>query len=120
MDRITMAFGPISDVTGFSHKGGRTFLEIQELLRRGHNDLVAAFNNLVSHVEGRNTDLQNAFDQALATLTAEVTSAIERIDIPAQQYEALVDGVEALLVQLQPFTTADTNYAAEFTATLNT
>ena len=120
MDRITMAFGPISDVTGFSHKGGMTFLEIQERLRRSHNDLVAAFNNLVSHVGGRNTDLQNAFDQALATLTAEVTAAIERIDIPAQQYEALVDGLEALLVQLQPFTTADTNYAAEFTATLNT
>ena len=110
MDRITMAFGPISDVTGFSHKGGLTFLEIQELLRRGHNDLVAAFNNLVSHVEGRNTDLQNAFNQALAAMNAEVTSAIEAMDVPVQQYEALVDGLEALLVQLQPFTTADTNY----------
>ena len=110
MDRITMAFGPISDVTGFSHKGGMTFLEIQEKLRRGHNDLVAAFNNLVSHIAGRNTDLQNAFDQALAALNAEVAEAIEGIDVPVQQYEALVDGLEALLVQLQPFTTASTDY----------
>ena len=70
MDRITMAFGPISDVTGFSHKGGLTFLEVQELLRRGHNDLVAAFSNLVSHVGGRNRDLQAAFDQALAAQNA--------------------------------------------------
>ena len=110
MDRITMAFGPISDVTGFSHKGGMTFLEIQERLRRGHNDLVAAFNNLVSHIAGRNTDLQNAFDQALAALKAEVTAAIEGIDVPVQQYEALVTELEQLLLQLQPFTTASTDY----------
>lgn len=110
MDRITMAFGPISDVTGFSHKGGRTFLEIQELLRKGHNSLVAAFNNLVSHVEGRNGDLQNAFDQAFATLNAEVTEAIEAIDVPVQQYNALVAELEQLLLQLQPFTTASTDY----------
>ena len=110
MDRITMAFGPISDVTGFSHKGGRTFLEIQELLRRGHNDLVAAFNNLVSHVSGRNGDLQGAFDQALAVLNAEVADAIAGIDVPVQQYEALVAELEQLLLQLQPFTTASTDY----------
>ena len=110
MDRITMAFGPISDVTGFSHKGGMTFLEIQERLRRGHNDLVAAFNNLVSHVGGRNTDLQNAFDQALAALDGKVTAAIEGIDVPVQQYNALVAELEQLLLQLQPFTTASTDY----------
>lgn len=121
MDRITMAFGPISDVTGFSHKGGMTFLEIQERLRRGHNDLVAAFNNLVSHVGGTNTELQNAFDQALAAQNAEIASAIEAmnteiasaiegINIPVQQYAALASAVEDLLVQLQPFATASTNY----------
>ena len=110
MDRITMAFGPISDVTGFSHKGGMTFLEIQEKLRRGHNDLVAAFNNLVSHIAGRNTDLQNAFDQALAAQNAEIAEAIAGIDVPVQQYEALVTELEALLLQLQPFTTASTDY----------
>ena len=110
MDRITMAFGPISDVTGFSHKGGRTFLEIQELLRRGHNDLVVAFNNLVSHVEGRNRDLQSAFDQALAAQNAEIASAIAGIDVPVQQYQTIVAELEQLLIDLQPFTTASTNY----------
>ena len=110
MDRITMGFGPISDVTGFSHKGGRTFLEIQELLRRGHNDLVAAFNNLVSHVEGRNHDLQAAFDQALAAQNAAFASAMAGIDVPVQQYQAIVAELEQLLIDLQPFTTASTNY----------
>ena len=99
MDRITMAFGPISDVTGFSHKGGMTFLEIQERLRKGHNDLVAAFNNLVSHVEGRNADLQAAFDQA-----------VEGLAVPVQQHETLVAELETLVAQLQPFTTASTDY----------
>ena len=110
MDRITMAFGPISDVTGFSHKGGMTFLEIQERLRNGHNDLVVAFNNLVSHVEGRNADLQGAFDQALATLNAEIADAISGMSVPIQQHEALVAELEQLLSQLQPFTTAPTDY----------
>ena len=110
MDRITMAFGPISDVTGFSHKGGMTFLEIQERLRKGHNDLVAAFNNLVSHVGGRNADLQGAFDQALAALNAEIAAAIEGMSVPVQQHEALVAELEQLLLQLQPFTTASTDY----------
>ena len=110
MDRITMAFGPISDVTGFSHKGGMTFLEIQERLRRSHNDLVAAFNNLVSHVEGRNADLQRAFDQALAALNANIATAIEGLSVPIQQHEALVAELEQLLSQLQPFTTASTDY----------
>lgn len=110
MARITMAFGPISDVTGFSHKGGRTFLEIQELLRRGHNDLVAAFNNLVSHVEGRNRDLQAAFDQALAAQNAAFASAMAGIDVPVQQYQTLVAGLEQLLEDLQPFTTTNTDY----------
>ena len=110
MDRVNMAFGPISDVTGFSHKGGRTFLEIQELLRRGHNDLVVAFNNLVSHVEGRNYDLQAAFDQALAAQNAEIASAIAGIDVPVQQYQTIVAELEQLLIDLQPFTTANTNY----------
>ena len=110
MDRITMAFGPISDVTGFSHKGGRTFLEIQELLRRGHNDLVAAFNNLVAHVESRNYDLQAAFDQALAAQNAEIASAIAGIDVPVQEYQSLVANLNQLLIDLQPFTTASTDY----------
>ena len=57
MDRIGMGFGPISDVTGFSHKAGMTFLEIQELLRRKINELIAAYSSLKSHVEARNGDL---------------------------------------------------------------
>ena len=110
MARITMGFGPISDVTGFSHKGGLTFLEIQELLRRGHNDLVAAFNNLVSHVEGRNHDLQAAFDQALAAQNAAFASAMAGFDVPVQQYQTIVAELEQLLIDLQPFTTVNTNY----------
>lgn len=90
MDRITMAFGPISDVTGFSHKGGMTFLEIQERLRKGHNDLVAAFNSLVSHVEGRNSDLQSAFDHALTVLA-----------VPAAEYAALVDDFNQMVVEFE-------------------
>ena len=90
MDRITMAFGPISDVTGFSHKGGMTFLEIQEKLRKGHNDLVAAFNNLASHVKSRNTDLQSAFDQSLAAFLAEFDSKFSGLEVPAAEYAALV------------------------------
>lgn len=110
MDRITMAFGPISDVSGFSHKGGMTFLEIQEKLRKGHNDLVAAFNNLVSHVAGRNGDMQSAFDHALTELEAEVAEAIRGLSVPVQQHETLVAELEQLLLQLQPFTTASTDY----------
>ena len=110
MDRITMAFGPISDVTGFSHKGGMTFLEILERLRRGHNDLVAAFSNIVSHVEGRNADLRDAFTHALTEQNAEIAAAIAEIGIPVQQYQAIVAELNQLLEDLQPFTTANTDY----------
>lgn len=99
MDRITLAFGPISDVTGFSHKGGMTFLEIQERLRKGHNDLVAAFNNLVSHVEGRNVDLQSAFD-----------AQVDRIDVPVAQYAQMVATLNVLKTELETYASASTDY----------
>ena len=97
MDRITMAFGPISDVTGFSHKAGMTFLEIQERLRKGHNDLVAAFNNLVSHVEGRNADLVSAFDAQGVELAESIQTALQAVTIPATEYQALVSQFNGLV-----------------------
>ena len=108
MDRITMAFGPISDVTGFSHKAGMTFLEIQERLRKGHNDLVAAFNNLVSHVEGRNADLVSAFDAQGADLVSvfdaqrveleeSIQTTLQGVTIPAAEYQALVSQFNGLV-----------------------
>ena len=97
MDRITMAFGPISDVTGFSHKGGMTFLEIQERLRKGHNDLVAAFNNLVSHIEGRNADLVSAFDAQGVELTESIQTALQAVTIPAAEYQELVSQFNGLV-----------------------
>ena len=97
MDRITMAFGPISDVTGFSHKAGMTFLEIQERLRKGHNDLVAAFNNLVSHVEGRNADLVSAFDAKGVELAESIQTVLQGVTIPAAEYQALVSQFNGLV-----------------------
>ena len=97
MDRITMAFGPISDVTGFSHKGGMTFLEIQERLRKGHNDLVAAFNNLVSHIEGRNADLVSSFDAQGVELTESIQTALQAVTIPAAEYQELVSQFNGLV-----------------------
>ena len=97
MDRITTAFGPISDVTGFSHKGGMTFLEIQERLRKGHNDLVAAFNNLVSHIEGRNADLVSAFDAQGVELAESIQTALQAVTIPATEYQALVSQFNGLV-----------------------
>ena len=99
MDRIGMGFGPISDVTGFSHKAGMTFLEIQELLRRKINELIAAYANLKSHVETRNADLISAFDQAMSD-----------INVPVDQYNALVAQLNAKLAEITPFTTASTDY----------
>ena len=97
MDRITLAFGPISDVTGFSHKAGMTYLEIQERLRKGHNDLVAAFNNLVSHVEGRNADLVSAFDAQGVELAESIQTALQAVNIPAAEYQALVSQFNGLV-----------------------
>ena len=99
MARITMAFGPISDVTGFSHKAGMTYLEIQELLRRKINELIAAHASLKSHVESRNGDLQSAFDAALET-----------ISVPAGEYAAIVTHLTQLQAELTPFTTTSTDY----------
>ena len=99
MDRITMAFGPISDVTGFSHKAGMTYLEIQEALREKINELVAAHKSLVSHIEGRNGDLQSAFD-----------SAMENLSVPVAEYANLAQQTQALIDQLTPFVTASTDY----------
>ena len=99
MDRITMAFGPISDVTGFSHKAGMTYLEIQELLRRKLNELIAAYASLKSHVEARNGDLQSA-----------VNAAISTIQVPAEEYAAIVADLEQLQAELSPFATTSTDY----------
>lgn len=99
MDRITMAFGPISDVTGFSHKAGMTYLEIQELLRRKLNELIAAYANLKAHVEARNGDLQSAVDAAIA-----------RLQVPADEYTAIVADLEQLQAELSPYATTSTNY----------
>ena len=99
MDRITMAFGPISDVTGFSHKAGMTYLEIQELLRRKINELIAAYENLKSHVEARNGDLQSEFDEGIAS-----------IQVPAAEYAAIVADLEQLQAELSPYATTSTNY----------
>ena len=99
MDRITMAFGPISDVTGFSHKAGMTYLEIQELLRRKINELIVAYANLKSHVEARNGDLQSAFDEGIAS-----------IQVPAAEYAAIVADLEQLQSELSPYATTSTDY----------
>ena len=99
MDRITMAFGPISDVTGFSHKAGMTYLEIQELLRRKLNELIVAYANLKSHVEARNGDLQSAFD-----------AAVDSIRVPAAEYAAIVADLEQLKDELSPYATTSTDY----------
>ena len=99
MDRITMAFGPISDVTGFSHKAGMTYLEIQELLRRKLNELIAAHANLKSHVESRNGDVQSAFDALVHTIT-----------VPAEQYAIIVADLARLQAELSPFATTSTDY----------
>ena len=99
MDRITMAFGPISDVTGFSHKAGMTYLEIQELLRRKINELISAYASLKSHVDSRNGDLQSAFDAGIAS-----------IQVPADEYAAIVADLERLQSELSPFTTTSTDY----------
>ena len=99
MDRITMAFGPISDVTGFSHKAGMTYLEIQELLRRKLNELIAAYANLKSNVEARNGDLQSAFD-----------AAVDSIRVPAAEYAVIVADLEQLKDELSPYATTSTDY----------
>ena len=71
MDRITMGFGPISDVTGFSHKAGMTYLEIQELLRRKINELISAYASLKSHVDSRNGDVISTFADTLDDFTSD-------------------------------------------------
>ena len=116
MDRITMAFGPISDVTGFSHKGGMTFLEIQERLRKGHNDLVAAFNNLVSHIEGRNADLVSAFDAQGVGLAESIQTALQAVTIPAAEYQALVSQFNGLVSQFNGLVSDFNEMSAEFDA----
>lgn len=121
MDRITMAFGPISDVTGFSHKAGMTYLEIQEVLRRKLNELIAAHASLKSHVDARNADVVSAFDQMLASFTAKfnerdielvdsinaaqaahtaaVNDAISTLTVPAAEYAALSQEFDGLVVE---------------------
>ena len=99
MDRITTAFGPISDVTGFSHKAGMTYLEIQELLRRKINELIAAHASLKSHVESRNGDLQSAFDALVPIVTA-----------PAEEYAIIVADLARLQAELSQFATTSTDY----------
>ena len=101
MDRITMGFGPISDVTGFSHKGGMTFLEIQELLRRKINELVAAHASLKSHVDTRNGDVISAFDQTLAGFTAQFNEVADTLRAPAAEYAELVDRFNAMAEEFQ-------------------
>ena len=99
MDRITMGFGPISDVTGFSHKAGMTYLEIQELLRRKINELIAGYASLKSHVEGRNADLQSAFD-----------AQVDRIDVPVAQYTEMVETLGVLKAELEAYASTSTDY----------
>ena len=121
MDRITMAFGPISDVTGFSHKAGMTYLEIQEVLRRKLNELIAAYASLKSHVDSRNADVISTFDQTLASFTAQfnardaelvdsieqakaahtnaVNAAIDTLRVPAAEYASLTQEFDELVVE---------------------
>lgn len=100
MDRITMGFGPISDVTGFSHKGGMTFLEIQEVLRRKINELVAAHASLKSHVDTRNADVISAFNRALASFTTEFNTAIDTYAALTQEFGGLVVEFNSVMDQL--------------------
>ena len=99
MDRITMAFGPISDVTGFSHKAGMTYLEIQELLRRKINELIAAYASLKSHVDSRNGDVISAFADALVEFETRVGEALDTLTLPSSEYAGLVDQFNAMVVE---------------------
>ena len=94
-----MAFGPISDVTGFSHKAGMTYLEIQEVLRRKLNELIAAHASLKSHVNSRNSDVISAFDQTLASFTAKFNDVADTLRVPAAEYAALSQEFEGLVAE---------------------
>ena len=94
-----MAFGPISDVTGFSHKAGMTYLEIQEVLRRKLNELIAAYASLKSHVDSRNADVVSTFDQTLASFTAQFNVVADTLRVPAAEYAALTQEFDELVVE---------------------
>ena len=99
MDRITMGFGPISDVTGFSHRDGRTYLQILEALRRKVNELVAAYTNIGSRFTTLQTDWTQAFD-----------AFQDRVSVPVDEYQDLVGALNVKLAEITPFTTTDTDY----------
>lgn len=108
MRPITLGFTPISDVTAFTHRDGYTFLRILEMLRKKINELVAAYTTLIAAIETQQDALQVAFDE-----WSEIAAA------PMESYVAMVDKLESLYQQLIDFAPQDTDYAAEFTATLN-
>lgn len=108
MDRVNMGFGPISDVTGFSHRGGMTFLQIQERLRKAINELIAWSSNMVTHVESVQAEWIHDFKEFQ-----------DLVAVPVDQYNAMILEVDTRLTELATFATQNTNYANQFNTALN-
>ena len=99
MDRMAMAFGPISDVTAFSHRAGMTFLEIQQEMRKKLNELIASHNNTLSHIKAQEGDWTAAFEAFKSLVLVDVA-----------EVQALVAFLENAKTEISEFLTQDTDY----------
>lgn len=99
--RITMAFSPLSDVVAFSYRDGETHLKLLEALRRKYNELVANYNNLISHIQTLEEGVSSAFNEYVAQTV-----------IPFEEYQDMTAALETLRAELAPYATTDTDYVA--------
>ena len=104
MDRVTMAFGPISDVVGFTHRDGQTYLSLLEDMRTAYNDLVAQYTQLPTYIRNMQADWQAAF-----------TAFQTAVETPVDEYAALVASLEAMIVEASAYVTQATDYATTTT-----
>ena len=99
-----MAFGPISDVVGFTHRDGQTYLSLLEDMRTAYNDLVTQYTQLPTYVRNMQGDWQTAF-----------TAFQAAVEAPVDAYAALVASLEAMIVEASAYVTQETDYTITVT-----
>ena len=96
---IRMAFGPITDISGFSYRDGYTYVRALEELRKKLNELIAAYRTIGQRfvaVQGEWDAAFLAWQEQAGTILVEAAEMIQML--------------EELRDELTPFQTTTTDY----------
>ena len=101
-----MAFGPISDVSGFTHRDGQTYQSLLLELREKLNLLIAQYNQLPTYIR----NLQSDWNADFLRFQNDMAPSVD-------EYNALIAQLTTTIAEASAYVTTNTDYTVTTTPT---